>query len=170
MLKIITSVIAILVLLLAGCSAGSEPSAPSVAREGGQTPGFQLQNLEGQTISLSKFQGRPVLINFWAVWCPPCRAEMPHLQQIYEEWSGKGLVLLTINMGDSPSQVKEFLQSNKLSLPVLFDTKGDVANKYNIVAIPTSFFIDKDGIIQEKVVGAFPNKSTIEDLLKKIVP
>ncbi len=133
-------------------------------------PDFKLQNLDGQSISLSDLQGKPVLLNFWATWCPPCRAEMPYIQQIYEEWSDKGLEVLAIDIGESSSKVKEFLQSQGLSIPVLLDTEKNVAQEYNITGIPTTFFIDKDGIIQEKVIGAFPSKGAIEKNLSKIMP
>jgi len=95
---------------------------------------------------------------------------MPYLQQVYEEWSDRGLVLLTINMGGTSSQVEEFLQSHNLSLPVLLDTKRDVAARYNIRYVPTTFFIDRDGTIQAVKVGAFPNKEAIEGDLNKIMP
>lgn len=165
--RAILLVILTLVLLLAGCSAGS---GPLVARVGEPAPDFQLQDLDGQTISLRDLRGKPVLINFWATWCRPCVFEMPYLQQIYEEWSGEGLVLLTINIGESPSKVEKFLETYNLSLPVLLDTKKNVARKYNITGYPTTFFIDKDGIIQEKIVGAFPSKGAIEKYLSQIIP
>ena len=95
---------------------------------------------------------------------------MPLLQQVYEEWSGRGLVLLTIDVGESSSRVRGYLQENNLSLPVLLDTGRNVAQKYNVVGIPTTFLIDKDGIIQEKIVGAFPNKKVIEEYINRIVP
>jgi peroxiredoxin len=95
---------------------------------------------------------------------------MPYLQQVYEEWSDRGLVLLTINMGGTSSQVEEFLQSHDLSLPVLLDTKRDLAARYNIRYVPTTFFIDRDGTIQVVKVGAFPNKEAIEGDLNEIMP
>ena len=135
-------------------------------------PDFQLLNREGQTISLSGFRGRPVLINFWATWCGPCRFEMPFLQQVYVDWTAKqsSLVMLTINYKEGPDKIDPFMTTLNLSLPVLLDTDGSVAKKYNIVAIPTTFFIDKDGIIQEKMVGAFSSPQQIESYLDKIVP
>jgi len=176
-LKIILPIILALALLAGGCQPSSEPPGGTSQTDpvegtsvSNLAPDFQLQNLDGQTISLSELQGKPVLINFWATWCPPCRAEMPYLQQIYEEWSGKGLVLLTINVGESSAQAKRFLQTYNLSLPTLLDTKKIVLRKYNITGIPTSFFIDKDGIIQAKIIGAFPSKKSIERHLNKIVP
>ena len=175
--KAILPVILTLVLLVTACSAGSEPldgESPTAPVEGAQignlAPDFQLQNVDRQTVSLGNLQGKPVLINFWATWCPPCRDEMPYIQEIYEEWSDKGLVVLAINLGESSSKAEEFMQSYNLSFTVLLDTKQDVAQRYNITGIPTTFFIDKDGIIQDKVIGAFQNKAQIENRLSKIMP
>ena len=95
---------------------------------------------------------------------------MPFIQEVYKEWSDKGLVLLAINVGESSSKVEEFMQNHNLSFTVLLDTKQNVARRYNITGIPTTFFIDKDGIIQEKVIGAFRNKTQIENRLSKIIP
>ena len=151
-------------LLITGC-------APSQGTEvGNLAPDFQLDSLDGQTVSLSNLRQKPVLINFWATWCSPCRSEMPYIQEIYEEWSDKGLVVLGINMGESSSKIDEFMQSYNLSFTVLLDTKQDVAQKYNIQYIPTTFFIDKDGIIQDKMIGAFQNEIQVENRLGKIIP
>ena len=167
--KLLTAILVMILtsgLLITGCATGSEPTATV-----GQTaPDFQLQNLDGQSISLSDFKGKPVLVNFWATRCPPCVFEMPYLQEIYDEWSGKGLILLAINIGESSSKVEQFLQDHNLSLPVLLDTRAVVAQRYSIQYIPTTFFIDKDGIIQEKIIGAFPNKEAIENRVSKIMP
>jgi len=175
--RVILPVILTVVLLVTGCSAGSEPpegKSPTAPVEGtqvgNQAPDFQLQNLDGQTVSLGDLRDKPVLINFWATWCPPCRSEMPYIQEIYEEWSDKGLVVLAINIGESSSKAEGFMQSYNLSFTVLLDTKQDVAQKYNIQYIPTTFFIDKDGIIQDKMIGAFQNKAQIEKSLSKIIP
>ena len=164
MLKVALPIILACMLLVIGCP------EPTMTRVGNVAADFQLENLEGQSTSLSDFRGNPVLLNFWATWCGPCISEMPHLQQVYEEWSDKGLVVLTINMGESHSEVKSFLQAHNLSLPVLFDTKENVAQKYNISGIPTTFFINGDGIIQQKIIGAFPNKGAIENQLGSIMP
>jgi peroxiredoxin len=137
---------------------------------GNLAPGFQLQSLDGQSVSLSDLQGKPVLLNFWATRCPPCVSEMPYLQEIYNEWSETELILLAINIGESSAKVKEFMQSHSLSLPVLLDTNQDIAQEYNIRYIPTTFLIDKKGIIQATKVGAFSSKREIEGILAKISP
>lgn len=156
-------------LLITGCTAGSHQS--SVARVGEPAPYFELKDLEGQSVSLDDFSGKPILLNFWATWCPPCRLEMPYLEQVYEEWSDQGLVVLAINEGESSAQVREFVQSYGLTFPVLLDTRGAVAQAYNPQEfLPTSFFIDRDGVVQVKIVGAFPGKAAIENNLSKIIP
>ena len=158
--------------------AATEPAPPSPptpvqgTRVGNLAPDFQLPQLDGQTVSLSNFQGKPVLINFWSLRCPPCLAEIPFIQEIFEdeEWSDKGLVILAINLGENPSTIKSFMESYGFSFPVLIDTTGDVARKYGIRAIPTTFLIGKDGIIKAIKVGAFSSEADIEKNLSKIIP
>ena len=137
---------------------------------GNLAPDFQLQNLDGQTVSLSNLRGKPVLINFWATWCGYCVDEMPYIQEIYEAWLAQGLEVLAINDAESAARVKDFIQDNSLSFTVLLDTSRRVAQQYNVTGYPRTFFIDKDGIIQDKVIGAFRNKTQIENRLSKIMP
>ena len=153
-------------LMISGCSS---PSGSGI-QVGNQAPDFTLSDLDGNNVSLSDFRGQGVLLNFWASWCGPCRAEMPYLQQIHEEWSYLGVVLLTVNLEESSATARDFAISNKLSFPVLLDTQAEVAREYGVSGIPTTLFIDKDGIIKERKVGSFPNKAAIEESLGKIVP
>jgi len=156
---------------MAGCA--SPATAPTLAQGpaiGKLAPDFQLSSLDGQSISLSDFRGKPVLLNFWASWCGPCRLEMPFIQQIYEEWSDKGLVVLTVNLQEDPGRVKEFVESFGLSFPVLLATNQEVPLAYNIRGIPATFFIDKNGIIQDIKIGAFSSGAEIERRLGKIIP
>lgn len=139
-------------------------------RIGSQAPDFRLPALDGQTITLSSFKGKPVLINFWKTTCPPCVLEMPHLQATFDEWSKKGLVFLSVNIGEEVATVREFIQSNGYTFPVLLDSDYDASEKYNFEFVPTSFFIDKDGIIQVRVSGAFRDKGAVEQYLAKIMP
>jgi len=155
---------------LSGCSSDTETEEPATAAVGQIAPDFKLQNLEGKTVSLRSLKGKPVLINFWATWCDACLYEMPILEQIYEEWSEKGLVMLAINAGESPAKIQSFLKRYNFSIPVLLDTSEAVARRYGVTGLPTTFFIDKSGILQDKVIGAFPNKAEIEKRLSKIIP
>ena len=163
--------VVVLGLVMAGCSNDTFNLPPAEeVNVGNAAPDFQVSDLDGKPVSLSDFQGKPILINFWASWCRPCRTEMPYIQQVYEEWSDKGLVVLAINIGETPSETKEFMQDYELSFPVLLDIKRLVAQEYNVWSIPTTFFIDKNGIIQAKIIGAFPSKAAIETKLGEIIP
>lgn len=167
-------VFASLAMIAVNCSRSLD-SSPGTAGEnpvvgtniGNLAPDFHLQSLDGEAVSLSGLRGRPVLLNFWASWCGPCRSEMPFLQEIFDDgkWADEGLAILAVNIGESPVTVKEFLMVNRLSLPVLLDVKQDVAQQYNTRNIPMTFFIGKDGIIRDRVIGAFPDKSEIEKRL-----
>jgi len=179
--RIILPIMVFAGLLLAGCSnesppppasqpPGSAPDETAAPETGNLAPDFQLQTLDGQTFSLSGVRGKPVLLNFWTTWCGPCRFEMPFLQEIYDEYSDKGLALITVDIGESKSDVENFLQREGLSLPALLDSQAEVARLYRVAAIPTTFFIDKDGIIRGRQIGAFTGKAGIENGLKKIMP
>ena len=166
-------------ILIAGCSIPTPTPTPTPTITPTPTPGpqvgklapdFQLPNLVGQSISLSDLRGKPVFLNFWATWCGPCLHEMPFIQEIFEEWSDKGLVILAIDIGEAPSKVRDFIQSGNFSFPVLLDTNQNVALEYNVRGIPTTFLIDKDGIIQEMRVGSFSSTAEIEKSLSKIIP
>lgn len=171
-LQVILTVTLVSGMLITGCTASPDSSEPvtTTATAGQPAPDFTLQNLDGESISLSDFKGKPVLLNFWATWCGPCRAEMPFLQEIYEEWSERELMLLAVNIGESSAKVKDFMEKLNLSFPVLLDSRSAIAKMYNITAIPTTYFIDKDGVIQTRIIGAFSSKAQIESELGKIIP
>lgn len=172
--KLITVLVMIVagLITVTGCQSSTEPvsTVTKAITEGDLAPDFELQDLDGKTVSLSGLRGRPVLLNFWATWCPPCQAEMPYLQQVFEEWQGKELAVLTVDIGESRSTVNNYLQSYKLSLPVLLDIKKTVAYKYGFRYVPTTFFIDRDGIIQRMRVGPFPSKEAIDAYIEEIIP
>ena len=169
MARVIGIVVAIflLVVMLAagGCSGGTDTR--QVPAPGKTAPDFQLQSLDGQAISLSELRGRPVLINFWATWCGPCRIEMPFLQEVSEdrEWAERGLVILAVNLGEPASTVRKFMESNRLSFTVLLDSEGKVEMLYNAAVIPITYFIDNDGIIRGIKRGAFMERSDIDRFL-----
>ncbi|MCS7010346.1 MAG: TlpA family protein disulfide reductase [Anaerolineales bacterium] len=131
------------------------PSAkPEAPQKGFPAPDFTLESREGQLIQLSDLRGRPVLLNFWASWCPPCRAEMPAMQSIYEKY-GDYFVLLAINVTnqDTPSNVEAFIREYNLTFPILFDWDGAVARRYGLISLPTTYVIDAEGTIREILVG-----------------
>ena len=158
-------------LIVAGCLNGRGTSPSDIPAPGRTSADFQLQSLEGNEVALSDFKGRPVMVNFWATWCGPCRAEMPYIQQLYEdpEWSGQGLVILAVNIGESAATVKRFMEENGLTFTVLLDSDTEVGKLYNAAFIPTTYFIDKDGIIQEIKTGSFAGKADIERVLRNSI-
>ena len=153
-------------MALAGCSSASGEGI----FVGERAPDFQLPDLDGNTVSLSDLRGKPILLNFWAISCPYCRSEMSYIQQVHDEWSDKGLVVIGVNNGESRPAVIEFLEKYHLTFPVLLDTRETVVEQYRILHIPATLFIDKDGIIQVKITSAFPSKEAIESKLSKIMP
>lgn len=115
---------------------------------------FKLEDLQGKEISLSDFKGKKVFLNFWASWCGPCKAEMPHMQQLYEETKDKDIVILAVNVGEDKDKVKGFIEENKYTFPVVLDIKQEVAIQYGISAFPTTFFIDEEGYVYGGIRGA----------------
>jgi peroxiredoxin len=136
----------------AGSTTGGGIPAP---RQGFLAPDFTLHTPDGEMVSLSGLRGRPLLINLWASWCLPCRAEMPAIQRVYDEYRDQGFTVLAINATnqDSVSEAVSFVQSNSLTFPILLDEDGSVSQQYSLRALPTSFFVDSEGVIREVVVG-----------------
>ena len=118
-------------------------------------PDFSLQTPSGETFTLSDLRGQPVLINFWASWCPPCRSEMPAMQRVYNDFNEKGFTVLAINVtnSDSLDEAIAFAQLHKLTFPILLDHDGSIDRTYRVRSLPTSFFVDGEGEIREVVVG-----------------
>ena len=131
---------------------GGEIQAP---QSGFSAPDFTLLTPEDESITLSELRGKAVLVNLWASWCGPCRAEMPAMQRIYEEYKDAGLVILAVNATnqDSITNALSFYQEHQLTFPLLLDTTGEVSQMYQLRALPSSFFIGPDGVIEEVVIG-----------------
>jgi cytochrome c biogenesis protein CcmG/thiol:disulfide interchange protein DsbE len=124
-------------------------------RKGFLAPGFTLESNSGAKFSLEDQKGKVLLINFWTSWCPPCRAEMPAIQRVYTDYRGDGLVVIGINATDQDelTSVKSFIADKQLTFPILFDDDGEISRQYNLHSLPTSFFVDQNGIIQDVVIG-----------------
>jgi thiol-disulfide isomerase/thioredoxin len=132
-------------------------------------PVFTFEDAAGSTFSLSDFQGKAVMLNFWTTTCGWCVVEMPFIQQVYDEWPDDDVVILTIDIGESAETVATFLQDNGISLPVLLDREAKVAAQYRIASIPRTFFIDKEGLIQGIRFGALQSPEELEDILNQLV-
>lgn len=134
-------------------STGAEDeSAPYI---GFNAPDFSLLNDRGETVSSLDYLGNPFIINLWASWCPPCRAEMPALERVYQEYNSAGLEILAINATNQDDRQKaiQFTREIGISFPTLFDVNGLISELYHLQALPTTFFIDENGVIQDIVIG-----------------
>jgi peroxiredoxin len=153
----------------------SEPEKVSAIEVGPQvgklTPDFKFTDAEGKSVSLSDLRGKSIMLNFWATWCGPCKIEMPLIQELAhdKEKADKGLVLLTVNGGESAETVRGFMKKYGFSFPVLLDIQKDIIRAYNVRAIPTTFFIGQDGIIREIKLGAFLSESELEQRLNTVM-
>ncbi len=128
-------------------------SAPALMQEGGTASDFSLAALDGPDVVLANYDGQVVVMNFWATWCPPCRAEMPGLNRFYEAHKDEGLVVLAINGQEDAATVRPFIEANNFTFPVLLDLQGSVARQYTTRSFPTTFIIDRNGTIQHVQVG-----------------
>jgi peroxiredoxin len=138
------------------------------ASRGTAAPDFALFSPEGQEISLSDYEGQVILINWWATWCPPCKAEMPAINAFYESYQADGFVVLAVNSQEGASTVKDFIQENGFTFPVLLDSQGQVMDRYHVRALPTSFIIDRHGVIQHIQTGEITSQqleAIVEPLL-----
>lgn len=131
--------------------AGSLETAPEVGKI---APEFELKDLSGAKVRLSEARGKVVLVNFWAEWCGPCKAEMPFMENLYRAFKDKGLVILAVSVDKSEKAVKVFVSDKKLTFKVLLDKDREVSfDQYGVIGLPTTFLLDKKGVVAEKFMG-----------------
>ncbi|MRH43484.1 redoxin domain-containing protein [Aquibacillus halophilus] len=130
---------------------------------GDQAPDFELRTLSGETVKLSDYLGQRVMLNFWATWCPPCRAEMPDMEKFHQD---KDVQILAVNLETSTQDIESFVKELNLSFPILLDKENIVASKYKIRPIPTSYMIDSNGIIQYKAFGPLNYEMMVQEFEK----
>lgn len=146
-------------------AADSSDPAPQV---GHPAPDFTLESIDGGTVTLADLHGKVVLVNIWATWCPPCRAEMPAIEAAYQRHRDQGFVVLAVNQRERRSAVVGFMRERELTFMALLDPDGAVGASYQASAIPSSFFIGRDGIIRSIYRGPLPRgviDATVESLL-----
>jgi peroxiredoxin len=126
-----------------------------IAQKGFQAPDFSIYDAAGYEMNLDDYKGKVIILNFWATWCPPCKAEMPDLQRVHNLLYQQGVVILGINQTnqENPEDVEAFIQSQGLTFPILLDRSGEISSLYNVSALPTTFFIRPDGVIHRIIVG-----------------
>ena len=155
-----------------GTTAGLIP-AP---QKGFLAPDIALETAEGEIVRLSDLRGRPVVLNVWASWCSPCREEMPALERVHQAYQDQGVVILGVNstVQDDRQRALDFAAQQGLNFPIVFDTNGEATRLYQVRALPTTYFIDAQGIIQEVVTGGPMAEALlriqVEQLIEKTDP
>lgn len=155
-----------MILSLSACSGkgeeANETTETGAAEEYDPAPDFTIYNKEGKAVKLSDMKGTPVVLNFWASWCPPCKAEMPEFDEIAKEYAGK-VEFMMVNLTDGQRETVEiaqaFIDSMGYTFPVYFDKDSDAAYKYGIQSIPTTIFIDANGNLVAGATGAIDGET-----------
>ena len=169
---IVTIVVAVLGVAWIGVSRVSaeainpngRPPAPQI---GHPAPDFTLTTLDGETVQLSDLRGQAVIINFWATWCGPCLREMPDIQTVADKYEDD-LLVLAVNDAEPEGLVSSYITDLSLRFDILMDPTRDVQRLYQVRAFPTTFFIDKDGIVSDAVFGSM-TRPIIENRVSAIV-
>lgn len=151
MLRYLLLITAFLPLLAAAAEPFPQTLTPVADRP--QAPDFSLHDLDDQVHRLSDLRGRPVIVNFWATWCPPCREEMPSMQRAWQKLQPEGVTLLAINVGEDPDTVFQFTANYPVAFPILFDREGTVSGAWPIRGLPTTFVIDPEGRMVYRAIG-----------------
>jgi len=138
-------------------------------RPGSLAPDFALTGLDGEQHRLSEYRGKAVILNFWASWCLPCREEMPLFEQFYSRQKDE-LTILGVDLGEDRATVQAFIDELGITFPILLDQDQAVTQTYRVYGIPTSFFLDKNGVIRDVVIGRVPDEETLKARLEGILP
>jgi thiol-disulfide isomerase/thioredoxin len=167
-LKLVLILVLICVLIAPAACAITENS--STALIDNPAPDFSLKDLDGERIKLSGLPGKTVLINFWATTCPPCVAEMPIFQELYEEWEGRSeVVFISINLGEDAAKVRLFKERHNLAFPVWLDTEWEAGRFYQIHYIPTTCLVDNQGFLRFSIAGPFKDKAALDKQLSVFI-
>lgn len=133
---------------------------------GDLAPDFNLPTIDNKMMSLSEYRGRNIILNFWATWCGPCSYEIPFLRETDETWARAGVVIIAVNTQDNIEDASLYAKRNNLNFVIPVDPRGGVAALFNVRGLPTSFFIDSEGVIKSIKVGPFISTGEIEERMK----
>lgn len=152
MFKLIVKLCIIAITLLGTSSLFAEQSLTALA-EPKMAPNFTLQDMDGVEHQLSDYRGQPVIINFWATWCPPCRAEMPSMERAWDKIKDQGVAMLAIDVGEDEDTIFTFLGDYPANFTVLLDQSGTVSEQWPMRGLPTTFIISPEGKIVYQAIG-----------------
>lgn len=127
---------------------------PRATKESGPAHDFEMDTFDGGVVRLSDFEGKIVVLNFWASWCPPCRWEMPFFETMHQEYKDQDVVFLGVAISDTLENARGFAESTGVTYPIGLDDTGEIARNYNVVSLPTTFFIGKDGTVERRLSSA----------------
>ncbi|MHB9032267.1 MAG: TlpA family protein disulfide reductase [Anaerolineae bacterium] len=185
--QIVSGILSLVIVLLVSTTSSSGPSlanaesavvsqterpTPNLLEQpyieiGKQAPDLALPDINGKIVWLADLRGKIVIVTFWATWCTPCRAELPELVGVYQKLQERGIEILAINVGESPDQVNAFVTDLGIKFPVLLDAKGFAVYAFGVHAIPTSFIVDRDGILRHSQMGGM-TLIMIDNILKDL--
>lgn len=135
--------------------------------QGVEAPDFELFTLDNKKTKLSDYRGQKIILNFWATWCPPCKAEMPHMEEFHKKNKDKNISIVSVNLTSidkGKSKITSFVKDYGLTFPIMLDESGKIGLEYQAFAIPTSYIIDEKGIITQKIVGPMD-----EEMMEKLI-
>lgn len=166
--KQLVGLLLVFVVLTAACSGPGEAVSQGIS-QGARARDFRLESLDGSKVSLSDYEGKVVVVNLWATWCPPCRAEIPDLEAAYQDHKDKGLVILGVNIEEPAETVAPFVEEFEMTYPILLDSNGELMKTYRAQGLPMSFIVDADGIIQVRHMG-FLSGEQLSSYLTRLLP
>ena len=141
----------------------------SAPRPNFAAPDFSLTTATGETQVLGAYKGKVVLVNFWATWCGPCRAEMPAIEDVYQAKRERGFVVLALDQQEDMTSIASFAQQLGLTFPLLLDMDAAVARRYHVGALPTTFFIDRKGVIRDMAIGGPMTRAAIDGKIETLL-
>ncbi|MGC5324500.1 thiol-disulfide oxidoreductase ResA [Brevibacillus sp. SYSU BS000544] len=162
------AILAVLLAALVFAVYSSFKKETGTVQVGDTAPNFSLQQLDGAQVKLSDLRGKAVVLNFWGSWCVPCKTEMPDLEKQYQLHKNDGVVFTGVNIGESPITAKQFISQVGVTFPIWLDQQREITRLYNIGPIPTTFFIDKNGIVKDVFIGQM-NEQILQEKVAKIL-
>lgn len=168
-MKMTITIIAVAAWLAAAPASwsASPPKAPAPRR----APDFTLKDLDGKPHKLSDYRGKVVVVNFWATWCPPCRAEMPSMERTYEALKGRPFAMVGVEVGEEWESVQAFVEQTGVKYPILLDSDSAVSRNWHVVGLPTSYVIDAEGQVVGVIVGGRDwSEPAMRDRLTRLLP